>query len=60
VNKKVQSVNIDLAMVAKLYSSLNEYLNTIRDQFDDFKKCAIDLGGCSSYQQEKKNKKRKV
>lgn len=54
MNKKVQSVNIDLAMIVKLYSSLNEYLNTIRDQFDDFKKCAIDLGGCSSYLQEKK------
>jgi len=46
-------------MVVKLYSSLGEYFNIIRNTFDCFEKNAVELGGCSLYLNEKKKRVKK-
>lgn len=61
VNKKVQSTLIDLSTVIKLYDSLKQYVDNLRDDFESIENEAILLGGCTTYAYNKKRiKKRKV
>ena len=44
-SKSLQKVESDLDTVAKIYSSLGQYISEIRDRFDDFELQAFVLCG---------------
>lgn len=60
-NKKLQSVNIDLEIVVHLYTSLYDFIHSLRDNFSHFEKLGIELTGENTYNYDlKRKKKRKV
>lgn len=54
VNKKLQSVNIDLGMVVELYESLEQYISRIRNNFEEYESRAIQICGEKQYKKDKK------
>lgn len=49
VNKKLQSVDIDLMQVVDLYKSLEGYISNIRDRYDNYEERAKQLCGQKEY-----------
>jgi hypothetical protein len=45
VNKKLQSVNIELGMIVELYGSLEQYISRIRNNFEKYEGKAIQICG---------------
>jgi len=52
VNKKHQSVNIELGMIVELYGSLEQYISRIRNNFEEYEGKAIQI--CGEIQYKKK------
>lgn len=60
-SKKLQSTYVDLSTVAKLYESLIEYVNSIRDEFEIYENGALEKAGIAEYEdQTRRKKKRKL
>lgn len=49
VNKKLQSVSIDLGMVEELYTSLQHYVQEVRSNFEHYEAEAISLVDTGEY-----------
>ncbi|KAJ8969298.1 hypothetical protein NQ314_001837 [Rhamnusium bicolor] len=61
VNKKLQSINIDLASVVSLYNSLTKFVETLRTDFSSFENFAKSCSDIQEYQFDlKRTKKRKL
>lgn len=58
VNKKLQSINIDLASVVSLYNSLTEFLKTLRTDFSSFENLAKSCSDIQEYQFDLKHTKK--
>ncbi|XP_025205923.1 zinc finger MYM-type protein 1-like [Melanaphis sacchari] len=54
VNKKLQSVNIELGMVVELYGSLEQYISRIRNNFEEYERKAIQICGEIQYKKDKR------
>ncbi|XP_060836474.1 zinc finger MYM-type protein 1-like [Rhopalosiphum padi] len=54
VNKKLQSVNIELGMIVELYGSLEQYISRIRNNFEEYEGKAIQICGEMQYKKDKR------
>ncbi|KAE9522628.1 hypothetical protein AGLY_016991 [Aphis glycines] len=57
VNKKLQSVNIELGMVVELYGSLEQYISRIKNNFEEYKGKATQI--CVYKKDKRRTVKRK-